>query len=166
MHKIGEKVVYGSSGVMEILDVREESVLGKPRQYYVLRESRTNSSSMTYVPVDNEELVAAMRPLLTKDEIIEIIREAKSLPEKEWIEDNRARSLKFKRIISSGDRTELIAMINSIYSTGKRRGMEGKRNYLSDETAMKKAEKLIYSEFSEVLGISEEEIPEFIAKLE
>ena len=38
--------------------------------------------------------------------------------------------------------------INSIYNTGKKRTEEGKRNYLSDENAMRKAEKLIYSEFS------------------
>ena len=133
-------------------------------KYYVLLPLGAPPSSLTVVPMDNEKLTAGMRPLLTKTEIDSIIKAAKDMPDSEWIEDSRARSERFRKIIASGDRTEIIAMINAIYKEGKRRSCDGKKNYLQDENVMKRAEKLVYSEFSAVLGIPEEEVVEMVAK--
>lgn len=163
MHGIGENIVYGSSGVMTIIDIREEVVLGEVKKYYVLKASGAHSDSLTFVPVDNERLVSMMRPLLTKGEILDILHSANDAPECEWVKDNRVRSERFKNILDSGDRARMISMIRSIYKTGQRRVEEGKKNYLSDENAMRKAEKLINSEFAIVLGIPEEQVPAFIA---
>ncbi len=159
---VGDNVVYGANGVMTVVDIREETVADVKRRYYVLRAAGTNSDSLTFVPVDNEALVAMMRPLLTREEILSILHTQESEPELEWVRDNRQRAERFKKIIDSGDRARIIAMIRSIYKTGLRRGEEGKKNYLSDETAMRRAERLIASEFSIVLGIPEEKVPEFI----
>ena len=164
MHKIGDKVVYGSNGVMTVTDIRDETILDVSRKYYVLQPYNVKSASLTYVPTDNEELVAQMRPLLSRDEILSIIHSIDDFPETEWVQNNRMRSEKFKSIMESGDRTKIIAMIGAIYRSGLKRLEEGKKNYLSDENLMHKAEKLLYSEFALVLGISEEEVPDFIAK--
>ena len=164
MHKIGDKVVYGSNGVMTVTDIRDETILDVSRKYYVLQSYNVKSASLTYVPTDNEELVAQMRPLLSRDEILSIIHSIDDFPETEWVQNNRMRSEKFKSIMESGDRTKIIAMIGAIYRSGLKRLEEGKKNYLSDENLMHKAEKLLYSEFALVLGISEEEVPDFIAK--
>ena len=163
MHSIGEKIVYGSSGVMEIVDIREESIGDVARKYYVLREVNSTSASHTYVPVDNEKLVGCMHPLLTKEEVMDIISRAEIIPEVEWQKDNRVRSEKFRRIIESGDREGVISLIKTVYGYGLKRKEEGKKNYLADENLMRKAEKLLYAEFSEVLGIPENEVREFIA---
>jgi len=162
MHSIGEKIIYGSLGVMEIVDISDQTVGEVTKKYYVLKEYAAESSSLTYVPQDNETLTSQMKPLLTEKEIIEVIRRAKAEPELSWIEDNRARSEFYKRIIASADRVKMLNMINSIYNTGKRREEEGKKNYITDENCMKRAEQLIYSEFSIVLGIPEFEVPAFI----
>lgn len=164
MHKVGDKVLYGTSGVMLIADIREESVCDVTRSYYVLREL-SGRGGETLIPTDSDSLVSRMRPLLKREEIDEMIRLAKAAPEAEWIKDNRTRAEKFKKIILSGDRTALIAMINSIYIAGMKRTEQGKKNYLSDESAMRKAEKLLYSEISAVCGIAEEDVPEYIANL-
>ena len=162
MHNIGEYVVYGGNGVMTVVDIREEAFGGDMRPYYVLREVGTSSASLTFVPTDNERLVSLMRPLLTRDEIYEIIHSLRNLPDCTWAKDSRSRSELFKRIMESGDRGGILAMIRTIYKAGLRREEEGKKNFISDENAMHKAEKLVYSEFSLVLGIPEEEIPELI----
>ena len=162
MYSIGEKIIYGSLGVMEIVDISDQTVGDLTKKYYVLKEHDSSSSSLTYVPLDNESLTAQMKPLLTTDEILEVINRAKDEPDIEWIDDNRARSELYKKIISSFDRVKMLAMINSIYRAAKKREEEGKKNYISDENLMKRAEKLIYSEFSIVLGIPESEIPAFI----
>ena len=164
MYGIGEKVIYGAQGVMEIVDITDQTVGDATHKYYVMKEYASPSSSLTYVPVNNETLTANMHPLLTKGEITELLRGAKNAPEIEWIEENRARSEAYKRILASADRMKILSMIQFIYKTGIRREQEGKKNFIADENIMKKAEKLINVEFSLVLGIPEDEITEFINK--
>lgn len=164
MHKIGDNIIYGANGVMTIVDIREESIGDVSRSYYVLRPITTRSDSLTFVPTDNEKLVSSMYPLLTKDEILTLLHEAKDAPPIDWVKENRARQEHFKKIMESGDRLKMFAMIHAINESGKRREAEGKKNFLSDEGSRQKAEKLLYSEFSIVLGIHEDEVAEFIEK--
>ena len=164
MHKIGDKIMYGAGGVMTIVDIREEFVGDVSRRYYVLRPTLVRSDSLTFVPTDNERLVSAMHPLLSREEIITLLRESKDAPAIEWVKENRARQDRFKKIMESGDRAGMIAMIRAINESAARREAEGKKNFLSDENAKQKAEKLLFSEFSIVLGIPEDEVPEFVKK--
>ncbi len=162
MHRIGDKVLYGTDGVMTVVDVREVTVGGVSRNYYVLRSSAKKSSSETFVPTDNSELVSKMRPLLTKSEILEAIKSAATFDIENFLGEGRARLQRFRSVVESGDRAAMIAMIRSIYLQGKERIEQGKRLYLADETVMRRAEQLLHSEFSEVLGIPEENVPAFI----
>ena len=164
MHKIGDNVVYGGNGVMTVIDIREEMFADTERSYYVLREALGRSESLTYVPLDNEALVSQMRPLLTKEEVMSVISSSVSAPDCQWASDSRSRTECFRRIMESGDRAKILAMIRTIKDAGIRREEEGKKNFVSDENAQHKAEKLIAAEFSIVLGIAEEEVFEFIKK--
>ena len=166
MHKVGEKIMYGANGLMEIVDVREETVADEPRRYYILRSLKARGASETYVPVDNKSLVDSMRPLLTREQIDALLRKAKenSLCDVEWHNDNRARSEQFRKTIESGDREGTLSLIKAIYENGIKRQSEGKKNFLSDENIMRKAERLIIEEFSEVLGISEDAVGDYIKR--
>jgi CarD family transcriptional regulator len=157
MYKIGDKIMYGANGVMTIVDIRDESFGDVTRSYYVLRPTLSKNESFTFVPTENEQLVSAMRPLLTKDEILSLLHSAKELPPIEWVNENRARQEYFKRIMESGDRAKMISIIRAINESGQRREAEGKKNFITDENAKAKAEKLLYTEFSIVLDIDEEE---------
>ena len=165
MYGIGDKVVYGAFGVMDIVDITEQELGDVRKKYYVLKEYAATSSSLTYVPMDSETVVAQMHPMLTKDEVDEAIREAKREPMLEWIEDNRARSEFYKKLLSTADRVKLLRMIETVYRTGLRREAEGKKNYIADENSMHRAIKLITTEFSLVLGIPENEVEGYIKGL-
>ncbi len=165
MYGIGDRVVYGALGVMEIVDITNQAVGDVTRAYYVMKEYSSNAPSLTYVPTENEALTSQMKPLLTKEEIIDVVKTAKNSPPLEWIEDNRARSEAYKKILATADRVKILCMIDSVYRTGIRREEEGKKNYIADENSMKKAEKLINTEFSLVLGIPESEVQEFIKNI-
>jgi len=164
MRKIGDKVVYSSYGVMEIVDIREETVLSSKNKYYILESVDSFGGSQTFVPVENEQLVAKMRPLIEREALIELIRSLDDIPEAKWIPENRARAESFRQTIESGDHIRIISMIKLIKKTGERRVLEGKKNYLADENAMNKAKKLLYSEFATVLSIDESEVPDFIER--
>lgn len=157
MHKIGENILYGSNGVMTVVDIREETVGDLPRSYYVLRAATGRTESLVFVPTDNEKLTSAMHSLLTKDEISKLLSRDSEFKEIEWVENNRARTEYFKRIMESGDRAGMVAMMRAIHESGIRRIESGKKNYLSDESVRQKAEKLLSTELSVVLGISDEE---------
>ena len=162
MHKIGDMVVYGAFGIMTVVDIRDESIGDLVRSYYVLRPTLSNNESFTFVPTENEQLVSAMRPLLTKDEIMSLLHSAKELGPIDWVNENRARQEYFKRIMESGDRAKMISMIRAINENGKRREAEGKKNFIADENVMRRAQKNISTEFSLVTGIPESDIFEFI----
>lgn len=162
MYSIGEKVVYGAMGVMEIVDITEQTVGDVARKYYVLKEYASPSASLTYVPVDNAALTSQLQPLLTVDQITEAIRLAKTTQPIAWVEENRARSEMYKRILATADRAQMLAMIRLVYETGIRREAEGKKNFIADENVMRRAQKNISTEFSLVLGIPESEIFEYI----
>ena len=162
MHRIGEQIMYGAGGVMTIVDIREESIGDVRRSYYVLRPTLVKSESLTFVPTDNEKLVSAMHPLLTKDEILELLEYAKNAEPVEWVKENRARQERFKKILDSGDRRKIVSMICAINESARQRETEGKRMFLSDENVKIRAEKLLHSEISVVFDIPEEEVAEFV----
>ena len=51
--------MYGATGLMRIVDIREETVLDEARKYYVLEELGARSASKTFVPVDNKNASSA-----------------------------------------------------------------------------------------------------------
>ena len=71
MYSIGERVIYGSSGACEIIDIRKEAFGGAAREYYVL--TPLGGGSSIFVPTDNEQLVGRMRAPLTRKEILDMI---------------------------------------------------------------------------------------------
>ena len=162
MYHIGDNVLYGSNGVMTVVDIREELVGAESRRYYVMRAYGSRGESLIYVPCDNEKLVSAMRPLLTEDEARDFIEGRVELPEIEWVSENRARGERFKAIVESGDRAAMLAMIKAVHLSGLVREREGKKNYLTDEGLKQKAERILSTELSLVLGVDESELPSFV----
>ena len=162
MFSAGEYVVYGQSGVMLIVDIREERVFGEKKCYYVMRPFDAPSDALTFVPCDNEKLTAKIRPIMTEREAVSVINEARLLPDDEWAEDSRVRALSFKKILSDGPPAKVLKMRTTIKQKINEGREQGRKSYLSDEVVMKKAERLIYSELSLALGIEYEKLDEYI----
>ena len=165
MFSAGDYVVYGQSGVMLIVDIREEIVFGEKKCYYVMRPFDAPSDALTFVPCDSVQLTAKIRPLMTEREAIAVINEARLLPDEEWADDSRVRAISFKKIINDGSPAKVLKMITTIKQKIEESREQGRKNHLSDEVAMKKAERLIYSELSLALGVEYEKLDEYIENL-
>lgn len=163
-YNVGDRILYGAVGIMEIVDISEQTVAGMQKQYYILKELGSISDSHTYVPLDNARLMAAMHPLLSSEDIYALIERAPEISALEWVENNRARAEKYKEIMELGDRGAIIAMVKSISNMANERAAIGKKNYIADDTAKKRACHLLYSEVSLVLGIPESEAEALIKK--
>lgn len=159
--KKGSSILYKNHGVCQIADISTLKFNATEREYYILRPVNSKETTL-YVPVDNEKLRKDMRAILTVEEIYELIH---MIPEGErlWLEDSRARQAMYKEIFDRGDRQELVWMIHDIFLQKKERESQKKKLAAIDETAMKRAEKLIHEEFAFVMDIRLEEVAPFVA---
>lgn len=160
MHNINDTVLYGTEGICRITDISVRNMHGEDVEYYVLKPLGENGSTI-FVPTGSETLVAKMRRVMSAEEIYALI---KTMPacETEWIENENERKLRYKEILSDGDRRGLVGMIKAIYLHGEERKKAGKKLHLSDERFLKDAEKLLYEEFAHVLNIKKDEVLPFI----
>lgn len=162
MITVGSYVIYGANGICMVNDKRCEKLCGTKKEYYVLTPVE-NRHSLIFIPADNIELLTKVKPLLTGDEILSVIRNTTD-SEIQWIDDNKKRAEYFSSVIATGDRNELLKLIKCIYIKKTELAATNKKLWLTDENALKTAEKLINDEFSLVLGIPKNDVPEFIRK--
>lgn len=160
MFKINQTVSYGPQGVFKIAEIAEKDFSGKAKKYYVLKSVK-GSSSVIYVPVDNERLVGKIRPMLTTKEVYELINE---MPEEKcvWIKNDNERKLVFREIIAKSDPQELAGLIRTVYLHQCELAAAGKKLHITDERYFKEAERILYDEFSLALDISSDSVPSFI----
>lgn len=160
MLKKDSYVIYGGNGVCRVTDIRKETMFKTTQTYYIL-ESVNDSGSTIYVPVDNEALLTRMRKIPDRDEILKMLDALKTkvIP---WERDNRLRAEQFNRILDRCDQRELLALIRTIREKRRELAAENKKLSESDDSAMKRAEKIINGEFGFALSIPPAEVPAFI----
>lgn len=160
MFQVNDTILYGSEGVCTVTDIVEKDFGAKIMRYYVLKPVY-NSSSTLYVPVDNQDLTAKMRHVLSADEVHEIIR---AIPGERsmWIEDENERKETYREVLQRGDRMELIRIIKALYDHQQTQRAKGKHLHTADEHFFQEAEKLLYDEFALVLQIQPDEVVPFI----
>ncbi len=112
MFKVNDYIMYGTTGVCKVIEIKKEKFLGKEeREYYVL-EPVYSKNTVIKIPVDNTTI--RMRELLSKEAIEELINIVPNA-DTTWIEDDRIRNEQFKSMLKSGDCEELITLIRTIY---------------------------------------------------
>ncbi len=161
MFKKGMSVIYGSNGVYVIEDIRTEEFLGEKREYYVLSQPERRGNDKVFIPLDNEKLTSQIKPILSREEIYELIGKIPKEP-MPWINESRARNEHFKNIFARADRVELMHLAKTIYLRKEEMTFQGKKIFLADENALARAEKVIFDEFSLVLDIAREDVIPFI----
>ena len=156
----GSYVIFGSNGVCRVTDIRSETMYRKVRTYYVL-ESVNDPGATIYVPVDNEALLAQMRKIPDREEILKMLDALKD-EIISWEPDNRLRAEQFNGILDRCGLWELLALIRTIREKRRRLAAENKKLGSSDDNALKRAEKIINGEFGFALSIPPEEVPAYI----
>lgn len=159
--RIGEYVVYGTSGVCKIENITLTSLSSAipPRQYYIL--TQVKSASTIYVPCEGPSEKRRMRYLLSKDGIDRLLSSVKDKT-MEWNSDRKARNTLFHDILSAGVSEEYLLMIRCIYA--QKEYLESNKKKLSntDSDILFTAQTLLEDEFSFVLGISCQEVGKYI----
>ena len=160
MFEVGQKIVYSTHGICEITEKKIMEVGKEKKEYYVLAPV-FDVKSIFYVPVDNAKTLNTMRKLLTQDEIDDIITSV-SANKTEWIVNDIERKEFCLSAISSGNRCDLMRVIGMLYMRQKDLKSQKKHIHISDERYLKTAEKMLHEEFSYVLNIPAEKVPDYI----
>lgn len=163
MFQCGDQVLYGMHGVCEIVNVETQKISGKAAEYYVL-QPMAQSGSKYYVPTQNQNAVAKMRPLLTQEELNALLHSAE-IQDDAWIQDENQRKQHYSRLITSGDRTSLVRMVHAIHKHRQQQASTGRKLHLCDENFLRDAEKLLGSEFSLVLNIEYDEVGKYVQSI-
>ena len=156
MYKIGEKVIYGNTGVCVVTDITKVVSPGidSEREYYVLKP--VFDSGTIYAPTS--ECVVPMRKIISKKDAEALIDMIPTITAKAFHGDAmRELEEHYKDKIRGCTCEDLIELTMSIYA--KRDG--GKFGAI-DKRFMKQAESLLFGEFSVVLGIAKDEVAEYI----
>lgn len=160
MFNSGDAVIYGTHGVCIVKETSEFTFGDSEKTYYVLQP--LNDKLQIFVPCDSEILLSRMRPVLTPEEVDGVI-DSLSEVKMGWIDSDSKRKEFCNEVIKSGDREQLIHLIDMLYVRQDDLRRQKKHFHLTDERFMKEAMKLLHEEFSYVLGIPEDVVPQYIS---
>lgn len=162
MYQIGQQVLYGIHGVCSVTAI-EPMRFGKVKSDYYILQPTAQPDSRYYIPVNNPAAVAKLRPLMTRQELIELLH-SDLVRQDVWVNDENQRKLKFRELLAQGDRSEILSMIYCLHRHKKQQQSLGRKFHQCDEGFLKDAEKLMNAEFSQVLGLEASQIGPFILK--
>ena len=160
MFEKGQYIIYGIRGVCEGMDITTIDRPGGPqgKLYYVLRPYYHQDSKIV-TPVDSDKTV--IRPLLTREEALELIDRIQDVQEMEVTEDKQ-REERYKEALKTCDCRVWVSMIKALYLRRKDRIEQGKKMTDLDERYFKTAEENLYSELALSLGMSRDEMVDYI----
>lgn len=166
MYQIGELVLYGSTGVCRVEEIREQSVpdTGEKRMYYVLRQ--LYGDCVILAPVDSDKVF--MRPIISREEAERIIDSIPQIHAQAYYSRvTRELAEHYESILKSHDCASLVELTMSIYAK-KQVLLSKKRKFGTvDERFLKRAENLLFGELAAALDVPRDEIQNYIAaKLE
>lgn len=161
MFDIGERVVYGKSGVCLIKDITEqELIINQKRTYYVLQPF-SQQNSIIYAPVDSDKV--SIRPVMTADEANRLIDEMPKIA-KQVCEDPINEQKSETLTVFSNSSEDLAVIATRIYEKKKFAKAHKKKLGTIDEKNMRIAETLLFGELSVALNIPLEEVSTYIDK--
>lgn len=160
MFEIGDYIIYGNSGVCEVVEIGPIQLNGRDNDklYYTL-EPVYEKGSKVYTPVGNKKVL--MRKIISKEEAFELIDNIPNIEfEIDLTDKERERSI--KESLRTIDCEEWIKILKALHHRKQERHADGKKMTSSDEKFMQAAEDCLYGELSISLDMPKEEIGDFL----
>ena len=112
---------------------------------------------------DGRAVLQSVSSALSWEELLALLHseEVRNYP---WIADENQRRLRFRELISSGDREALMGMIGALLRHKKAQLAAGRKFHQADENFLTDAQKLLNAEFAQVFSLEPKDINAFIQK--
>lgn len=160
MYQIGSLMIYGIHGVCRV--VRQETqVLDRKAVTYLVLEPVGQEGSRYMIPTHNDTAMAKLRPILTPQELEELIcsREVRS---GSWNRDENARKQSYRELIACGDPMKLMREVHTLYGHKKSQQEAGKKVHMADDNFLRDAERILSGEISVIMDFSPEEAKAYL----
>jgi len=153
---IGDKVVYPHHGAAVIEDLCEREILGRRRQYFVLRLAHGDLTLM--VPVDNT-IEVGLRGVVSKREVkkvFDVLREEESKQPTNWSRRWKTNVEK----VSSGDIYQVAEVVRNLSIREKDKGLSA-----GEKRMLAKARQILLSELTFAVDSTEEKAEAMLDKV-
>lgn len=154
MFKVGDLIIYSTHGVCMVDDISERSYRDEKRNYYVLHPVDEPNLSIS-VPVDSDKVV--MLDIMGKDEARKVLK-AFEEPGIEWIDDAKKRNKKYKKMISTGERDDIIKIANTLMRKQKEAKLNKERMYDQDRKMLEYIQRIMFQELAASLETTVDKI--------
>lgn len=142
MFTIGDKVAYPMHGAGVIEGIEEQTILGTPRRYYVLRLSHSDMKVM--VPVETSQQVGVRYIVKASDldDVVSVLHSDSTPMSDNWNKRNRDNMEKLK----TGDLKEIAEVVRNLLradhrkklSTGEKKMLNNAKQLLLSEVVLVK----------------------------
>ena len=156
MYQVNENIAYSSAGVCHIQEITQREIGGVLMDYYVLKPL-FDSRSTVYVPLNNDRLLARMRPVLNPDEASALM-ESLTYLDTCWIENDNLRKEEYRSRITDGLPDDLAAIFKTLILRRKELEANSRKLRSADEGFLKECEKLLSYEVSYAQGSNHTDI--------
>lgn len=159
MFQTNDYVVYGSTGICQIVDICSMKFSGVTNREYYILESVYGNRMRVYIPTDcNED---TLRYVMSHEGLLSLVRSMPGMDD-EWISADSVRRTLFHQMLHGGDQVKIIRMIKMISKRKIELEKNGKHLTVSDTETLKEAEKMLQNEFAFILQIKPDEVVQFI----
>ena len=158
MYKIDDYVMYRHD-VCKIKDIRENKLTGKT--YYVMTPLDDES---LIIDIPTEDKMGFLRDIISKEDAEKLINNIPSIEPLNSIKDKDL-VFSYKELINTGTHENLIKIIKTTYLRNEDRLNNNRKISEKDSTYFKLAEKYLYNELSISLGMTVDEVKNYIIKV-
>lgn len=159
MLEVNDLIMYGTTGVCRVESIGCPNISGvdQSKLYYVLKPLHRDGT--TYTPVDTNTF---FRPIITSKATHQLIDQIPSIEPN--VNNGNLKVLEdcYKAAIQTHDCVDLIQIIKTVRAKNSIALSNGKKLSQIDQRYMKKAEDLLYGEFSAALDIPKETVKGYI----
>ncbi len=162
MYQLGDKVIDKSGKIFEIVSLEDKDFGMGTETYFVLKPSFEydfNPGYQAFIPVSRSEVL--LRPVMNKEEALALIDSFTSLETYPEVSP-RERKVYFTKVVSNGDRSDLLRVIKTLLEYREERLKLNKPFSDFDKRLLQSLMTLINNELSLALSIPVSEVAYFI----
>ena len=161
MFQVNDLIVYGQIGVCKVTDISVPDFCKESNRLYYTLEPVSRRGTV-FSPVDAD---VYMRPVLCREDAENLIRMIPDIAGTSCTASNMQElNHRYSELMRSHNYEDLISLLISIYRKKNSRSQTNQKIGTVDETFLKRAESLLYTELSISLGIPEQDVPHYIAE--
>ena len=162
MFSLGEKVIDKSGKIFNIECIEEKDFGCGVEPYFVLKPSfdyGLNKGYLAYIPVSKSEVL--LKRILNREEALHLIDSFDDLQPFPEVSP-RERKIFFAKVVSSGDKTEILRVIKSLMEYKASREKLNKPFSEFDRKLLESLRNMIDNELSLALSIAPEDVNNFV----